>query len=244
MTLSRTAVALQSVSKTYAGTQQDVPVLRDITVGFQQGALTAIMGPSGSGKTTLLHAAAGLDRPSSGRVLLGDTDLGSMSERELTRLRRRRIGFVFQQFNLLPMLTVSENVALAMRVNGRHPRRAEVTAALQKVGLADHAGRRPAELSGGQQQRVAIARTLIAAPEVVFADEPTGSLDRRTGRQIMALLRDLADRDGRTVVMVTHDPAAAAWADRVLFLVDGRLAGSLDAPTADSVAAALNEWDR
>jgi putative ABC transport system ATP-binding protein len=219
-------------------------VLHEVSLAFPARSLTAVMGPSGSGKTTLLHCAAGLEQPDSGRVLLGDTDLTACDERELTRIRRGRVGFVFQQFNLLPMLTVYENVALPLRLQGGRVRRAQIVDALGRVGLADKAGRRPAQLSGGQQQRVAIARTLVAEPEIVFADEPTGSLDRQSGRQVMALLREVVDRAGRTVAMVTHDPAAAACADRVVFLFDGRIVGRLDHPTAEAVAQQLSVWER
>ncbi|MFD5363161.1 ABC transporter ATP-binding protein [Streptomyces tendae] len=238
------AVQLSAVSKGYSGPAGRVPVLREVSLGIPQRALTAVMGPSGSGKTTLLNCAAGLDKPDSGKVLLGDTDLVACSERELTVLRRGRIGFVFQQFNLLPMLNAFENVALPLRLRRRSVKRARVMEALREVGLADKADRRPAQLSGGQQQRVAIARTLVAEPEIVFADEPTGSLDRSSGRQVMDLLRAVVDRAGRTVVTVTHDPAVAACADRVVFLSDGKVVGRLDHPTADAVARRLSEWER
>ncbi|EST38517.1 ABC transporter [Streptomycetaceae bacterium MP113-05] len=238
------AVNLASVSKSYSSAAGPVPVLRDVSVGFPARALTAVMGPSGSGKTTLLNCAAGLDKPDSGKVLLGDTDLAACDERQLTKVRRNRIGFVFQQFNLLPMLTAYENVALPLRLQGGRVKRARVMEALRQVGLEGKADRRSAQLSGGQQQRVAIARTLVAEPEMVFADEPTGSLDRRTGRQILELLRDTVDRAGRTVAMVTHDPAAAACADRVIFLSDGKVQGKLDHPTTDAVAHQLSLWER
>ncbi|WP_228973350.1 ABC transporter ATP-binding protein [Streptomyces sp. DH12] len=238
------AVQLAAVSKGYASAAGRVPVLREVSLGFPQRALTAVMGPSGSGKTTLLNCAAGLDKPDSGRVLLGDTDLAACGERELTAVRRSRIGFVFQQFNLLPMLSAYENVALPLRLRRGRVKRDRVMEALRQVGLADQADRRPAQLSGGQQQRVAIARTLVAEPEIVFADEPTGSLDRRSGRQIMELLRAVVDGAGRTVAMVTHDPAAAACADRVVFLSDGVVVGRLDHPTADAVAHQLSLWER
>jgi putative ABC transport system ATP-binding protein len=195
------------------------------------------MGPSGSGKSTLLQCAAGLDRPTSGEIRAAGHDLGRLSETRLTMLRRERIGFVFQAFNLLPSLTAELNVALPLRLAGRRPARRQVRDALAAVGLAGRAHHRPAELSGGQQQRVAIARALVTGPEVIFADEPTGALDSATGRDVLGLLRGLADREGRTVIMVTHDPAAAAWADRVVFLADGHLSGELDAPTTASVAA-------
>ncbi|MFI6108701.1 ABC transporter ATP-binding protein [Streptomyces sp. NPDC051310] len=238
------AVQLAAVSKSYAGAAGRVPVLREVSLGFPQRALTAVMGPSGSGKTTLLNCAAGLDKPDTGQVLLGDTDLAACDERELTAVRRGRIGFVFQQFNLLPMLSAYENVALPLRLRGGRVKRDRVMRALREVGLEDKADRRPAQLSGGQQQRVAIARTLVAEPEIVFADEPTGSLDRSSGRQVMELLRAVVDREGRTVAMVTHDPAAAACADRVVFLSDGRVVGRLDHPTADAVARQLSVWER
>jgi putative ABC transport system ATP-binding protein len=197
------------------------------------------MGPSGSGKSTFLNVAAGLDRPSAGSVMLGDTDLAGLSERRLTVLRRERIGFVFQAFNLLPSLTVAQNIGLPMRLDGHRPRRSAVRDVAERVGLEKRLRHRPSELSGGQQQRVAIARALVTRPEVVFADEPTGALDTRTGREVLALLRQIVDGDGRTVVMVTHDPAAAAWADRVILLADGRLAGTIDEPTPDEVAEQL-----
>ncbi|GAA1418197.1 ABC transporter ATP-binding protein [Streptomyces thermospinosisporus] len=238
------AVQLAGVSKSYRGAAGPVPVLCEVSLGFPQRALTAVMGPSGSGKTTLLNCAAGLDKPDRGKVLLGDTDLVACDERQLTEVRRDRVGFVFQQFNLLPMLDAYENVALPLRLQGRRVKRDRIMEALREVGLADKAGRRPAQLSGGQQQRVAIARTLVAEPEIVFADEPTGSLDRSTGRQVMALLRGVVDRAARTVVMVTHDPAVAACADRVVFLSDGEVVGRLDHPTADAVAQQLSTWER
>jgi putative ABC transport system ATP-binding protein len=197
------------------------------------------MGPSGSGKSTLLNVAAGLDRPTSGTVSLGDIDLTRLSERRLTLLRRERIGFVFQAFNLLPSLTVAQNIALPLRLDGRRPRRSMVREIAARVGLDKRLRNRPSELSGGQQQRVAIARALITRPEVVFADEPTGALDTHTGRDVLELLRELVDEDRHTVVMVTHDPVAAAYADQVVMLADGRVAGRLDAPTVDEVAEQL-----
>ena len=204
-----------------------------------QGSFTAIMGPSGSGKSTFLHVAAGLDRPTSGTVALGDTELAKLSERRLTILRRERIGFVFQAFNLMPSLTVTQNIGLPLRLDGRRARRSDVREVAARVGLEKRLRHRPSQLSGGQQQRVAIARALVTRPEVVFADEPTGALDTQTGRGVLALLRQVVDRDGHTVVMVTHDPQAAAYADRVVLLADGRLAGTLEAPSADEVAEHL-----
>jgi putative ABC transport system ATP-binding protein len=233
------AIALRDVRKVYGAGEGEVVALDRISIALSEGSFTAIMGPSGSGKSTFLHVAAGLDRPTSGSVALGDTELARLSERRLTILRRERIGFVFQAFNLMPSLTVSQNIGLPLRLDGRRARRAEVRAVAARVGLDQRLRHRPAQLSGGQQQRVAIARALITRPEVVFADEPTGALDRRTGREVLALLREVVDEDGHTVVMVTHDPVAAAHADQVVLLADGRIAGMLDAPDADEVAEQL-----
>jgi len=229
-------VRLDSVTKVYGSGAQAVTALDGVTIGFAAGEFTAVMGPSGSGKTTLLQVAAGIDRPTSGQVPIGDTELGRMSERRLTVLRRRRVGFVFQSFNLMGSLTAEQNVALPLRLDGRRPKATAVREALARVGLDGRARHRPAELSGGQQQRVAIARALVTRPEVVFADEPTEALDRRSGRAVLDLLREAVDGFGQTLVMVTHDPAAAARADRVVFLADGRLAGQLQRPTVEQVA--------
>ena len=236
---SAPAVALREVRKVHGRGEGAVVALDGVSVGLAAGSFTAIMGPSGSGKSTFLHVAAGLDRPTSGTVALGDTDLARLSERKLTILRRERIGFVFQAFNLMPSLTVAQNIALPLRLDRRRARRATVRDVAARVGLEKRLRHRPSQLSGGQQQRVAIARALVTRPEVVFADEPTGALDTRTGRSVLGLLRELVDRDGHTVVMVTHDPVAAAYADRVILLADGRLAGTLDAPSADEVAEQL-----
>jgi putative ABC transport system ATP-binding protein len=216
-----------------------VTALDAVTVAFAPATFTAVTGPSGSGKSTLLQCAAGLDRPDAGRVTLAGQDLAGLSERRLTLLRRDRIGFVFQAFNLLPALTARQNVGLPLRLAGRRPDRGSVERALAAVGLTDRAGHRPHQLSGGQQQRIAIARALVTAPAVLFADEPTGALDLATGRAVLRLLRTLVEEHGQTIVMVTHDPAAAAAADRVLFLTDGKVAGHLDAPTAATVAARM-----
>jgi putative ABC transport system ATP-binding protein len=225
-------VELDRVGKRFGG----VTALDAVTLGFARGTFTAVMGPSGSGKSTLLQTAAGLERPTSGVVRVAGTDLATLGETGLTLLRRERIGFVFQAFNLLSSLTAEQNVALPLRLAGRRPARGEVRAVLAAVGLADRARHRPAELSGGQQQRVAIARAVITRPDVLFADEPTGALDSRTGREVLALLRSTVDGQGQTVVMVTHDPFAAAHADRVVFLADGRVAGEMAAPTPQAVA--------
>ncbi|MYW00463.1 ABC transporter ATP-binding protein [Streptomyces sp. SID3343] len=226
---------LDTVSKVYGTSKRTVTALDDVSVGLRAGTFTAVMGASGSGKTTLLHCAAGLDRPSSGSVVLDGVDLSTLGERRLTRLRRTRIGFVFQAYNLLPALSVAENVALPLRLAGTAPRKGMVDDVLELVGLAGRRRARPNELSGGQQQRVAIARALITRPAVVFGDEPTGALDTRTGEQILALLRDAVVSWGGTVVMVTHDPAAAAHADRVLFLADGRIVADLHTPGVDVI---------
>ncbi|WP_328720214.1 ABC transporter ATP-binding protein [Streptomyces sp. NBC_00247] len=232
------AVQLRSVTRSHGRGSSLVTVLDRVDLTVAPGTFTAIMGPSGSGKSTLLHCAAGLDRPTSGRVFLGGTELTTLGERRLTLLRRRRIGFVFQSFNLLPALTAAQNVALPLRLAGGRPRRADVLDALDRVGLGGRAGHRPGELSGGQQQRVALARALITRPEVLFGDEPTGALDSTTAREVLALLRSLVD-GGRTVVMVTHDPVAGACADRVVLLADGRVRDELDAPDAERVAARM-----
>ena len=233
------ALRLESLVRDFGSGDGTVRALDDVSLAFETGTFTAVMGPSGSGKSTLLQSAAGLDRPSSGHVYLGDVELGGLGERALARIRRERVGFVFQSFNLLSSLTAAQNVMLPSRLAGRRLSRGAVREALAAVGLADRAGHRPAQLSGGQQQRVAIARALVGEPEIVFADEPTGALDIRAGREVLALLRDTVDTGGRTLVMVTHDPSAAAWADRVVFMADGRLAGELRSPTAEDVAERL-----
>ena len=238
------AVALREVRKVHGQGDASVVALDAITVGLSPGSFTAIMGPSGSGKSTFLHVAAGLDRPTSGTVALAGTDLAKLSERRLTILRRERIGFVFQAFNLMPSLTVTQNIGLPLRLDGRRVRRSEIREVAARVGLDKRLRHRPSELSGGQQQRVAIARALVTHPEVVFADEPTGALDTETGRGVLALLREVVDGDRHTVVMVTHDPQAAACADRVIMLADGRLAGVLEAPSADEVAEHLAHLGR
>jgi putative ABC transport system ATP-binding protein len=233
------AVALRDVRKVYGQGEGAVVALDGVDVGFAPGSFTAIMGPSGSGKSTFLHMAAGLDRPTSGTVVLGDTELTGLNERRLTILRRKQIGFVFQAFNLMPSLTVAQNIGLPLRLDGRRARRSEVREVAARVGLDERLRHRPSQLSGGQQQRVAIARALVARPAVLFADEPTGALDIRTGRGVLTLLRELVDDDRQTVVMVTHDPAAATYADRVILLADGRIAGTLEGAGADEVADSL-----
>ena len=233
------AVSLRDVQMVYRSGTRQVLALDGVTVDFPPGTFSAVMGPSGSGKSTLLHCAAGLERPTGGAVTIDGTTLGELGETALTRLRRDRVGFVFQAFNLVSSLNAAQNVALPLRLAGRRPADGEVQAALAEVGLADRARHRPSELSGGQQQRVAIARALITRPAVIFADEPTGALDNRTSRQVLELLRALVDEHGQTIVMVTHDPVAAAVADRVLLLADGRLAGELTEVDAGAIAARM-----
>jgi putative ABC transport system ATP-binding protein len=240
---SSAAVTLDGLSRTYRSRAGAVPALRGVTHVFQRGTFTAIMGPSGSGKSTLLQLAAGLDRPTAGRVIVGGTRLDTLNEMALTRFRRSSMAFVFQSYNLLDALSAFDNVALPARLAGRRVERASVLKALAHVGLGEHAARRPPELSGGQQQRVAIARALYGRPEVLFADEPTGALDRRTGHDVLELLRSLADR-GQSVVMVTHDPVAAAYADSVLFLADGQIVGHLARADAGQIAATMTELER
>jgi putative ABC transport system ATP-binding protein len=232
-------VELDDLVRVFGRGEGAVRALDGVTLSMARGTFTAIMGPSGSGKSTLLQIAAGLDRPTSGRVGLGEHELADMSEKALARLRRERIGFVFQSFNLLGALTAEQNVSLPARLAGNRLPRGVVRDALDRVGLGDRARHRPAQLSGGQQQRVAIARALVGRPDVIFADEPTGALDTRSGRAVLSLLRRTIDEGDRTLVMVTHDPSAAAWADRVVFMADGRLAGELVAPTAEQVAERL-----
>jgi putative ABC transport system ATP-binding protein len=236
-------VALRQVTKTYGKGASAVHALREVTVALPRGSFTAVMGPSGSGKSTFMHCAAGLDRPTGGAVQLGEVELTALREPDLTRLRRERVGFVFQAFNLLPSLTAAQNVTLPLRLAGLRPDPAWLRQVLDRVGLTGRAGHRPAQLSGGQQQRVAIARALVTRPEVVFADEPTGALDTRTGRTVLGLLRQVVDELGQTVVMVTHDPVAAAYADRVLFLADGRFVGELTDPTAARIAERMTHLE-
>jgi putative ABC transport system ATP-binding protein len=235
------AVELRGVTRTYGRGKAAVHALRGVDVAFPSRSFTAVMGASGSGKSTLLQSAAGLDAPTAGSVHLGGIEITRLNENRLTELRRGAVGFVFQSFNLLPSLTVLDNVLLPLRLAGEHrdPRRG--AAVLNQVGLAGYERRRPAQLSGGQQQRVAIARALVTEPEVIFADEPTGALDTTTAREVLDLLRHSVDRLGATVVMVTHDPVAASFADRVLFLAGGTIAGHLDRPDAAAVARRLGD---
>ncbi|WP_166682956.1 ABC transporter ATP-binding protein [Streptomyces aquilus] len=233
------ALRLVKVSKTYGSDDSAVTALDGVTLGLARGTFTAVMGPSGSGKSTLLQCAAGLDRPDHGIVVVDGTELTGGTEAELTKFRRGRVGFVFQQYNLLDTLTVAQNTVLPLKLAGRRFDRGRAREILTQVGLGDRLGHRPDQLSGGQRQRVAIARALVCEPRVIFADEPTGALDTRSARTVLRLLQEAVRVHGRTVVMVTHDPVAASYADSVLFLADGRLAGQLHAPTADAVAERL-----
>jgi len=223
------AVRLAGLCKVYGARDRAVTALDGLTLDFPRGTFTAIMGPSGSGKSTLLQCAAGLDEPTSGSVTIAGVELAALSEHRRTLLRRERIGFIFQAFNLVASLTAAQNVELPLRLAGRRPKAERVRAALDEVGLGDRHGHRPDELSGGQQQRVAVARALITRPDVLFADEPTGALDAATSREVLTLLRGIVDRHGQTVIMVTHDPVAAAYADRIAFLADGQIAGEFSA---------------
>ncbi len=230
-----TAARAEGLSKFYGIGEATVSALDDVSVDLAEGEFTAIMGPSGSGKSTLLHMLAGLDRPSSGQVFLGDVELSSLSDKQLTLLRRDRIGFIFQSFNLLPTMTAAENIVLPMRIAGRKPDEHWVASIVETVGLSGRLGHRPAELSGGQQQRVAAARALASKPEIVFADEPTGALDSSSSTELLGFLRNAVTELGQTVVMVTHDPNAASYADRVIFLADGHIVDEMHTPTADEV---------
>ena len=229
------AARAEHLVKTYGAGETRVTALDDVSVSFAAGEFTAIMGPSGSGKSTLMHTMAGLDNATSGEVWVGETSLSGLKDKGLTALRRDRIGFVFQQFNLLPTLTAGENITLPLDIAGRKADPEWLAQVVAAVGLQDRLGHRPSELSGGQQQRVACARALASRPAVVFADEPTGNLDSRAGAEVLAFLRRSVVELGQTVVMVTHDPVAASYADRVVFLADGRLVGELRDPTAETV---------
>ena len=229
------------VDKRYGDRETAVEALRSVSLEIAAGQLTAIMGPSGSGKSTLMHILAGLDRPTAGTVTVAGVEITGMNDNELTRLRREHIGFVFQFFNLLPMLTAEENVLQPMSIAGRKPERGWLDGLLEKVGIADRRDHRPSELSGGQQQRVAVARALLSRPTVLFADEPTGNLDSHTSDEVLKLLRSSVDELGQTTVMVTHDPHAAALADRILFLADGEIVKEVHESTAAEVLAAMQE---
>ncbi|MFD9208261.1 ABC transporter ATP-binding protein [Streptomyces sioyaensis] len=237
------AARATDLSKVYGQGETRVVALDSVSVKFGRGRFTAIMGPSGSGKSTLMHCMAGLDRISSGSARIGEVELGSLNDRQLTRLRRDKVGFIFQAFNLLPTLSALENITLPMDIAGRKPDREWLDAVIDTVGLSGRLAHRPAQLSGGQQQRVAVARALAARPEIIFADEPTGNLDSRSGAEVLGFLRESVRAADQTVVMVTHDPVAAAYADRVVFLADGRIVEELHDPTADAVLDRMRLFD-
>jgi putative ABC transport system ATP-binding protein len=238
------AVTANDIARRYGEGETAVDALRGVSLEIQPGQLTAIMGPSGSGKSTLMHILAALDRPTSGFVTIAGTRLGQLSDNEVTRIRRKHIGFVFQFFNLLPMLTAEENVLLPLSIAGEKPNREQFMELMRRVGLDDRLTHRPSELSGGQQQRVAIARALVSRPSVVFADEPTGNLDSRTSAEILAFLREAVSGYGQTTVMVTHEPQAAAIADRIFFLADGEIVRELGSSSAHEVLEAMEEVSR
>jgi putative ABC transport system ATP-binding protein len=230
-------------TKVYGSGETQVRALDGVTVGFGRGRFTGIMGPSGSGKSTLMHCVAGLDTLTSGSVVIGDTDLSTLHDRALTQLRRDRIGFIFQAYNLVPTLSAIENITLPMDIAGRKPDKEWLDNVVSTVGLGDRLSHRPSELSGGQQQRVAVARALASRPEVVFADEPTGNLDSRSGAEVLMFLQRSVRDMGQTIVVVTHDPAAAAYADRVIFLADGQIVDEMLEPTADAVLDRMKHFD-
>ena len=229
------AARIEGAVKIYGNGDTEVRALDGVTVDFESGAFTAIMGPSGSGKSTLLHTLAGLDGLDEGLVYIGETELGSLNDRRLTALRRKRVGFIFQAFNLIPTLTAEENILLPLLIAGTRPDQGWFERVVETIGLGDRLHHRPSELSGGQQQRVAAARALVSRPEIVFADEPSGNLDSKSGRELLEFMRTAVDEFGQTIVMVTHDPVAAGYADRVIFLADGQVVDHLWSPTADSV---------
>ncbi|HEU4426007.1 MAG TPA: ABC transporter ATP-binding protein [Pilimelia sp.] len=240
---NRIAARAVSVTKAYGAGETRVLALDGVSVGFDAGRFTAIMGPSGSGKSTLMHCLAGLDAVSHGEVYIGDTRVTGLGDRALTRLRREKVGFIFQQFNLLPTLTAQENILLPLSIAGRKPDRGWFDTVVDTVGLRPRLGHRPSQLSGGQQQRVACARALVARPEVIFADEPTGNLDSHAGAEVLNFLRRSVRDHGQTIVMVTHDPNAASYADRVVFLADGHIVDELAEPTADAVLDTMKRLD-
>jgi putative ABC transport system ATP-binding protein len=237
------AARAEQLSKVYGEGDTRVVALDAVDVAFPRGQFTAIMGPSGSGKSTLMHCMAGLDAATSGRAWVGDTDLSGLDDKRLTALRRDKVGFVFQAYNLLPTLTALENITLPMDIAGRKPDREWLDTVVDTVGLRPRLSHRPSELSGGQQQRVACARALAGRPEIIFADEPTGNLDSRSGADILAFLRSSVREMGQTIVMVTHDPVAASYADRVLFLADGRIVDSMQGPTSERVLERMKAFD-
>ena len=231
------ACGTRNLTKIFGSGDEEVVAVDDVTVTIERGTFTAIMGPSGSGKSTLMHCMAGLDRPTGGAVFVGADDIAALPEKTVTRVRRDKIGFVFQSFNLLPTLTAEQNILLPLELAGRRVDRAVFDGVVSSLGLGDRLRHRPSQLSGGQQQRVAVARALVTEPEVIFADEPTGALDQKTGTALLEYLRRCSSEQGQTIIMVTHDPRAAAYADRALMLLDGRIVDDLPHPTVDSVMA-------
>ncbi|MDA5281913.1 ABC transporter ATP-binding protein [Streptomyces sp. NPDC054904] len=242
-TLRAAAARATQLSKVYGQGETRVVALNNVSVEFARGEFTAIMGPSGSGKSTLMHCVAGLDTFSSGSVRIGDTELGSLKDKQLTQLRRDKIGFIFQAFNLLPTLTALENITLPMDIAGRKPDKQWLDTVIAMVGLSERLSHRPTQLSGGQQQRVAVARALASRPEIIFGDEPTGNLDSRSGAEVLGFLRNSVRELGQTVVMVTHDPVAASYADRVIFLADGEIVDEMPHPSADGVLDRMKAFD-
>jgi len=243
MQATTTAARADQLTKVYGEGDAEVRALDGVSIAFDAGQFTAIMGPSGSGKSTLLHCMAGLDTPSSGRVFIGDVDLTMLSEKELTLLRRDKVGFVFQAFNLIPTLNAAENITLPLDIAGRKPDAAWFDTVVDTIGLRDRLSHRPTELSGGQQQRVAGARALVSRPEIVYADEPTGNLDSRSGAELLGFLRSAVKDHGQTIVMVTHDANAASYADRIVFLADGRVVDEMLEPTAERVLDRLKSLE-
>jgi putative ABC transport system ATP-binding protein len=238
------AVSASDLVRRYGEGESAVEALRGVSLEVPAGQYTAVMGPSGSGKSTLMHILAGLDQPSSGSVTIAGQEISALNDKQLTQLRREHVGFVFQAFNLLPTLTAEENITLPLSLAGRKIDREQLDVLIERVGLSDRRDHRPAQMSGGQQQRVAIARALASRPTVLFADEPTGNLDSGSGHEVLDMLRETVEKDGQTILMVTHDPKAATTADRVLFLADGHIVADLVAPTEDDVLATMKEITR
>ena len=243
-TRTEIAVAAAGLVRRYGEGESAVEALRGVSLELPSGQFTAVMGPSGSGKSTLMHILAGLDQPTAGSVTIAGEEIADLNDKQLTKLRRDHVGFVFQAFNLLPTLTAEENITLPLNLAGRKIEREHLDALIERVGLSDRRGHRPSEMSGGQQQRVAIARALASRPTVLFADEPTGNLDSTSSAEVLGMLRETVERDGQTILMVTHDPKAATAADRVLFLADGRIVADLERPTEDDVLATMKEITR
>ena len=240
---ARVAARVTDLVKTYGSGDTAVTALNGVSLDLNRGEFTAIMGPSGSGKSTLMHCAAGLDSVTRGSVQLGDIELTTLKEKDLTKVRRDSIGFVFQSFNLIPTLNAEENILLPLSIAGRKPDRAWFDQVISTIGLGDRLGHRPGELSGGQQQRVACARALVSRPEIIFADEPTGNLDSTSGAEVLGFLRRSVDEFGQTIVMVTHDPGAASWTDRVVFLADGKIVTELREPTPELILETMKNID-